>query len=153
SLLLPVLEYPHSQGCSITGGPLYRGCQMPDWRGTYFYGDYCSGFIRSFRYAGGSLLEQADRTAALDPGATLLNSLTSFGRDGQGEMYVVDRDGTVLRIGPRFVDLEVSATGDADPLLLGASAWTWGNLAFSSMRPVTFYRVWRGAPGGVFHCR
>jgi glucose/arabinose dehydrogenase len=153
SLLLPVVEYPHAQGCSVTGGPVYRGCQMPDWRGTYFYGDYCSGFVRSFRFSGGAAVELADRTAAIDPGATLTNSLTSFGLDGQGEMYVVDRDGTVRRIGPRFVDLEVSAPGDNAPLLLGAPAWTWGDLAFGSMRPVSFYRVYRGAPGGVFHCR
>jgi glucose/arabinose dehydrogenase len=153
SLVLPLLEYPHAQGCSVTGGPVYRGCQMPDWRGTYFYGDFCSGFIRSFRYAGGGLSDQADRTAALDPGATLTNSLTSFGLDGQGEMYVTDRDGTVLRIGPRFVDLEVSAPGDVAPLRLGSPDWTWGDLAFSSMRPVSFYRVYRGVPGGVFRCR
>jgi len=153
SLVLPVVEYPHAQGCSVTGGPLYRGCQMPDWHGTYFYGDFCSGFVRSFRYAGGVLTDQADRTAAIDPGATLVNDLTSFGLDGQGEMYVIDRDGTVRRIGPRFVDLEVSAPGDAAPLRLEPAAWTWGDLAFSSMRPVSFYRVYRGTPNGTFSCR
>jgi len=153
SLLLPVLEYSHSQGCSITGGAVYRGCQLPDWAGIYFYGDFCSGFIRSFRFSGGAVLEATDRTAALDPGATLGNSLTSFGQDAQGELYIVDRDGIVRRIGPRFVDLEVSAPGEAAPLLLGPQSWTWGDLAFASMRPVSFYRVWRGAPGGVFHCR
>jgi hypothetical protein len=155
SLVLPLLEYDHSQGCSITGGPLYRGCQMPDWQGTYFYGDFCSGFLRSFRYSGGTLLDEIDRTADLDPGHTLTNSLTSFGTDAQGEMYIVDRDGTVLRVGPRFVDLEVSAAGDADPLLLGTAgaAWTWGNLSLSTMRPVSFYRLWRGTPNGTFHCR
>jgi glucose/arabinose dehydrogenase len=155
SLVLPLLEYDHGQGCSITGGPLYRGCQMPDWQGTYFYGDFCSGFLRSFRYSGGTLLDMVDRTADLDPGHTLSNSLTSFGTDAQGEMYIVDRDGTVLRVGPRFVDLEVSATGDANPLVLGTggAAWTWGNLSLSTMRPVSFYRVWRGTPNGTFHCR
>jgi hypothetical protein len=70
-------------------------------------------------------------------------------------MYIVNRNGTVLRVGPRFVDLEVSATGDANPLLLatGGAAWTWGDLARSTMRPVSFYRVWRGVPNGTFHCR
>ncbi|HUD73023.1 MAG TPA: PQQ-dependent sugar dehydrogenase [Dongiaceae bacterium] len=153
TLVLPLVEYDHSQGCSITGGPVYRGCQMPGWLGTYFYGDFCSGFIRSFRMAGGVLQEAADRTGDLDPAHTLTNSLTSFGLDGQGEIYIVDRDGSVRRIGPRFIDLEVSAPGDAAPLRLDFPAWTWGDLAFSSMRSIDRYRVYRGTPGGPFQCR
>ena len=57
------------------------------------------------------------------------------------------------RIGPRFVDLEVAAPGDATPLRLEASGMTWGDLSFSSMRPVSFYRVYRGTPNGTFRCR
>jgi hypothetical protein len=153
SLVLPLVEYDHGQGCSVTGGPIYRGCQMPGWLGTYFYGDFCSGFVRSFRMSGGVLQEAADRTNDLDPTRTLTNSLTSFGLDAQGEIYLVDRDGVVRRIGPRFIDLEVAAPGDAGPFILGTPAWTWGDLAFSSMRPVSFYRVYRGTPGGAFQCR
>lgn len=154
SLVLPLVEYGHAEGCSVTGGPVYRGCQMPDWLGTYFYGDFCSGFVRSFRMIGGVPQEAADRTDALDPlPRTLTNSLTSFGEDAQGEIYIVDRDGVVRRIGPRFVDLEVAAPGDAGPLLLDLPDWTWGDLAFSSMRPVSRYRVYRGTPGGAFECR
>jgi glucose/arabinose dehydrogenase len=153
SLVLPLVEYSHNQGCSITGGAVYRGCQMPDWSGTYFYGDYCSGFIASFRLAGGVPQEKADRTALLDPGGALMFSLSSFGEDAQGEVYLVDRDGIVSRIGPRFIDLEVSAPGDASPLMLAPAVWTWGDLAYSTMRPVSHYRVYRGAPGGTFHCR
>jgi len=152
SLRLPVLEYGHDKGCTIIGGAVYRGCQMPDWSGTYFYGDICSGFVASFRMVGGVPQDQADRTSLLDPGQTL-GGLSSFGEDAQGEIYLVDRDGIVSRIGPRFIDLEVSARGDASPLLLNPGAWTWGDLAYSSMRPISFYRVYRGTPGGTFHCR
>ena len=153
ALLLPVLEYDHDAGCSVTGGPVYRGCQMPDWRGTYFYGDFCAAFVRSFRMVGGVPQQQADHTALLDPGGTLMFGLSSFGLDAQGEMYLVDRDGTVLRIGPRFIDLEVSAPGDATPLRLDPAGMAWGDLAFATMRPVNRYRVYRGTPGGPFHCR
>ena len=153
SLRLPVVEYGHALGCSITGGEVYRGCQMPDWRGTYFYGDFCTGFVKSFRMVGGVLQEAADRTALVDPGATLLNSLTSFGTDAQGEIYIVDRDGVVRRVGPRFVDLEVSAPGDGAPLMVEPTGMTWGDLARSSMRPVDHYRVYRGTPNGAFRCR
>ena len=52
-LTLPVIEYDHSQGCSIIGGYVYRGSAIPALSGTYFYGDLCSGFVRSFRYTGG----------------------------------------------------------------------------------------------------
>ena len=44
-LTLPVVEYEHSQGCSVTGGVVYRGQNYPGMRGIYFYGDYCSGRI------------------------------------------------------------------------------------------------------------
>jgi hypothetical protein len=44
-LTLPVAEYDHSQGCSVSGGFVYRGLLSPALRGTYIYGDYCSGRI------------------------------------------------------------------------------------------------------------
>ena len=44
-LVLPVAEYPHSQGCSVSGGFVYRGRSSPGLRGIYLYGDYCSGRI------------------------------------------------------------------------------------------------------------
>ena len=49
-LTLPVLEYGHGEGCSVTGGLVYRGSAIPRLAGHYFYGDFCSGWIRSFVY-------------------------------------------------------------------------------------------------------
>lgn len=153
SLTRPVVEVGHTGGvCSITGGGVYRGCQMPGFSGAYFYGDYCAGFVKSFRMAGGLVTDPRDWTDAVAPGGALVNSLTSFGQDAQGEIYITDRDGTVLRIVPPFADLEVSGTGAASPFRLDADAWRWEDLEASTMHPVDHYRVYRGLPGGVFSC-
>jgi glucose/arabinose dehydrogenase len=98
----PVLEYSHKgNACSITGGVVYRGCRMPDLRGTYFYADFCSEFIRSFRIQGGVAVDQKDRTQELSPGGKLrIEAITSFGEDARGEIYVVDQEGEIFRIVP-----------------------------------------------------
>jgi glucose/arabinose dehydrogenase len=93
---LPVYEYTHAEGCSITGGAVYRGCRMPDLAGTYFFADFCSGLVRSFRLAGGQATDVRDWTAGLRG----IDSPTSFGKDADGEVYVVDYDGEVYRLEP-----------------------------------------------------
>jgi len=92
----PVYEYTHSEGCSVTGGVVYRGCRMPDLAGTYFFGDYCTGLVRSFRLASGQATDVRDWTAGLRG----INSPSSFGLDADGEAYVVDYDGEVYRLEP-----------------------------------------------------
>src|ERR1041384_420681 len=89
----PVLDYDHSQGCSITGGYVYRGSALPALRGTYFYGDYCGGWVRSFRLQGSGVTGQQEWTSLATGG-----HLTSFGEDRQGELYVIIQEGTVFRI-------------------------------------------------------
>ncbi len=96
-LTLPVLEYPHPEGGSVTGGVVYRGCRMPGYAGVYFYGDFVSGFIRSFRLAAGRAAEGRDWTAALGG----IRNPSSFGIDADGEVYVVDYDGEVYRLEPQ----------------------------------------------------
>jgi len=93
---LPVYEYSHSEGCSVTGGVVYRGCRMPDLGGTYFFGDFCTGLVRSFRLANGQATDVRDWTAGLRG----VNSPSSFGLDADGEVYVVDYDGEVYRLEP-----------------------------------------------------
>ncbi len=88
---LPALEYGHGDGCSVTGGYVYRGA-IPGLAGTYFYSDFCSAFLRSFVYEGGAATDR--RTWNI--GA--LSRVSSFGTDGHGELYVVSLTGTVHRI-------------------------------------------------------
>jgi glucose/arabinose dehydrogenase len=95
-LTLPVYEYDHPQGCSVIGGLVYRGCRMPDLAGTYFFGDFCTGLVRSFRLAGGQATDVRDWTSSLRG----IDSPTAFGRDADGEVYVVDYDGEVYRLEP-----------------------------------------------------
>jgi glucose/arabinose dehydrogenase len=94
-LVLPLVEYTHAEGCSITGGYVYRGSVIPELYGHYFYGDFCGGWIKSFRYSGGtSTTDHQDWTA--DFGS--IGGLTSFGTDGSGEIYVTSTSGSVYRI-------------------------------------------------------
>jgi len=92
-LTLPVLDYGHGDGCSVTGGYVYRGSLLPALRGMYFYGDYCSGWVRSFVLSGGQVAQRLD-WAALRPGG----QITSFGEDAAGELYIIVASGSVFRI-------------------------------------------------------
>ena len=92
-LTLPVLEYGHGEGCSVTGGYVYRGTLLPALTGLYFYADYCAGWVRSFRAAGRIATDSREWTA-LAPGG----EITSFGEDARGELYLLVADGRVLRI-------------------------------------------------------
>lgn len=99
-LTRPITEYSHAIGCSVIGGYVYRGCQIPELRGTYFYADYCTGRIWSFRYNGTFLSDSTERTAQLDPpGSQLISQVSSFGEDARGELYILDiADGEVYKI-------------------------------------------------------
>jgi hypothetical protein len=88
----PIVEYGHGDGCSVTGGFVYRGRRMPALAGHYFYADYCSGWIRSFRYANGAVTDHR-RWDDAGPG-----QVTSFGEDAQGELYVCTSSGDVYRL-------------------------------------------------------
>ncbi|MBD3162557.1 MAG: glucose dehydrogenase [Candidatus Eisenbacteria bacterium] len=98
SLILPIHEYSHGGDpfrCSITGGSVYRGAAIPSLQGTYFFADFCSDQIWSFRYDGENLTEFQDRTAELDPGGgQAIGDIAAIVEDGFGELYVVDRAGT-----------------------------------------------------------
>jgi hypothetical protein len=93
-LTAPVLEYGHHEGCSVTGGLVYRGARIPALRGHYLFSDYCSGWLRSFRYDHGQATDlrewQGVQTA----------SVSSFGEDAAGEAYIVSLDGSIFRVVP-----------------------------------------------------
>jgi glucose/arabinose dehydrogenase len=90
----PIYEYSHDAGCSITGGYVYRGSALPDLRGHYFYGDYCQGWVRSFRYDSGGATDHR----SYDLGD--LGRIVSFGSDAAGEVYVLTGSGAVYRLAP-----------------------------------------------------
>ncbi len=92
-LTLPVLDYGHNQGCSVIGGYVYRGLAIPALRGTYFYADFCSGWIRTFRWVGGAATDVHEYTL-IDPNELI----TSFGEDADGELYVTTEAGSVYKI-------------------------------------------------------
>lgn len=94
-LVLPLLDYGHGNGCSVTGGYVYRGSAIPALRGRYFYGDYCGGWIRSFRLQNGRAEDRQEHRSLETPG-----SLTSFGEDAAGELYVLTQNGNVYRLVP-----------------------------------------------------
>lgn len=90
---LPDVEYDHGEGCSITGGHVYRGSVVA-LRGLYFYSDFCEGWLRSFRYAAGEATERTEWTVPD------LGNVTSFGEDGAGELHVLTRS-SVYRLEAR----------------------------------------------------
>ena len=91
-LALPVAEYPHDQGCAITGGYVYRGRQFPQLTGWYFFGDFCRGLIWTLSRSATGEWQIAKR---LDTGFTL----SSFGEDQSGELYVLSFDeGSVYQV-------------------------------------------------------
>ncbi len=98
-ITLPVTEYNHSAGCSVTGGCVYRGALIPELQGTYFYGDYCTGLIRSFKIQNGLATEEMDWTGVLRTQAGgAMSGLSSFGLDGAGELCLVLLAGEVYRL-------------------------------------------------------
>jgi len=96
-LTLPVVEVERGDAgtCSITGGVLYRGTAMPELEGHYFYSDYCGGYLRSFLFQDGEVVEETDWTDQVGvPGGVV-----SFGMDFFGEMYVLTTD-RILKVVP-----------------------------------------------------
>ncbi len=92
-LQLPVHEYTHDNGnCSVTGGYVYRGASVPGVIGHYFYSDYCSGFLKSFRLVNGSATDH--RTWLVGD----IGNVLSFGVDAARELYVLTSNGRVLQI-------------------------------------------------------
>jgi glucose/arabinose dehydrogenase len=92
--VFPVKVYGHDDGaCSVTGGYVYRGSDVPGAAGRYFYGDYCNGKVWSFKPAGGKVT-----AAHIEP--FKIASLSSFGEDGNGELYATSLDGGLYKLTP-----------------------------------------------------
>jgi len=93
----PVVVYGTGvDGRSVVGGYVYRGSAMPKLQGTYFYADFFSDWIRSFRLVGGVATDQRDWTTSFGT----VSTIAGFGEDGSGELYVVSMTGSVYKIVP-----------------------------------------------------
>ncbi len=90
-LEVPVVEYSHDEGCSVTGGYVYRGSRLEDLYGAYIYGDFCSGKIWALRFDGS---EVTWHTLLID---SELN-ISSFGEDENGELYILSFDRYIYRL-------------------------------------------------------
>lgn len=88
---LPIFIYPHTLGCSITGGYVYRGKSLPELEGTYFFGDYCFGRVWiTKRNAEGKFSTQLWMNTE--------RQISAFGQDADGEVYLIDFKGSVLKL-------------------------------------------------------
>ena len=87
-LTLPLAEYDHSQGCSVTGGYVYRGDKVPSLAGYYIYGDYCSGNIWALLFQNNAV---AQNVLLLKSGL----AISSFGEDQAGNFYILSQAGGI----------------------------------------------------------
>ena len=90
-LTLPVAEYTHADGCSVTGGFVYRGQAAQSLRGTYLHGDYCSGRVWGVERTGEAWTSRLLASSGF--------GITTFGEDEAGELYIANANtGSVYRI-------------------------------------------------------
>ncbi len=89
----PVITYSHEEGCSITGGYVYRGSLIPEITGTYFYSDWCSQWIRSFKYVNGQVTEERDWSSELGQ----IGQINTFGLGGDRELYAATHEGVIAK--------------------------------------------------------
>ncbi|MBI4257605.1 MAG: PQQ-dependent sugar dehydrogenase, partial [Thaumarchaeota archaeon] len=93
-LILPLTEYTHEFGCSITGGYVYRDNRLSSLYGAYVYGDFCSGIIWALRYDGKTVTQQMQIVESSNL------QISSFGIDQEGELYILSFDNRIYRLIP-----------------------------------------------------
>ena len=91
----PVVEYGRDEGCSITGGYVYRGSRLPSLQGRYIFGDYCSGKVWAFSRQPGDGVRAVD---ASDELFDTSHKISSFGEDGNGELYIISLVGGIYTL-------------------------------------------------------
>ena len=126
----PIHEYPHvsdpNGGFSLTGGYVYRGPRA-SLHGVYFFADYITDQIWTFRYDGVNKTEFANRTSEMVPPVGMIDDVSSFGQDALGNLYILDlNDGEVFKIVPEPVvagDLDGDGFVDLNDFALFAFQW------------------------------
>jgi glucose/arabinose dehydrogenase len=92
-LTLPVTDYTHDLGCSVTGGTVYRGARFPTLVGWYLFSDYCSGEF----WAIDSSKDRLDTPTIV---AETEYAISAINEDAQGELYATDlSSGQLVKIG------------------------------------------------------
>ena len=88
-LVLPIAEYGRDQGCSVSGGYVYRGDAIPALTGWYLFSDYCSGLLFGV---------PSDVEGVVAPRVLLETgrSVSTFGQDADGELYIADLSGGAI---------------------------------------------------------
>jgi len=123
-LVDPAIEYDHDRGCSVTGGVVYRGAKFPELNGAYFYADFCKSTVWAMKRVAGMW-----QSGSMGPSRALA---VSFGEDDEGEIYLVDHKGSLLKMKQIEPGLTVTSVGNSasgEPGLAAgsiASAFTTG---------------------------
>ena len=87
----PIYEYSHNAGrCSVTGGYVYRGCELQGFDGSYFFADFCSSEVWSFEFTNDIVQNFQLRLN--------MSAVSSFGVDGRGELYICQLNGSIYRM-------------------------------------------------------
>ena len=113
-LTAPILEYPNdanymivlggggqenTDGCSVTGGYVYRGTKIKNLMGYYMFGDYCSGNIWTFKVVNSKITDFQNRTEEINLGnGEFTTYISSFGEDADGELYIVEYNGGIYKL-------------------------------------------------------
>jgi glucose/arabinose dehydrogenase len=128
--MLPIAEYSHSDGCSVTGGYVYRGTTQLDLVGNYVLADYCSGRVWTISAGSSALTQRLDTSLAI----------SSFGESETGELYAVDLGGGRLYrvVAPEFSDILASSfIDDIHWLLYEGITFGCGGMRYCPRDPVT----------------
>jgi autotransporter-associated beta strand protein len=122
----PIFDYPHSgggvSGISITGGYVYRG-PIAELQGQYFFSDYGNPKLWTLTYDGSTLTGPVDLTSQFAPNAGAFNQIVSYGEDSDGNLYIVDLDGEIFKVGPEPAWIGASSTNN-----LWTTAANWGGV-------------------------
>jgi glucose/arabinose dehydrogenase len=157
SLVLPILDYTHSEGCSVTGGYRYRGTRIPTLHGAYVFGDFCTKKIWIGTESGAG---PWTRTLLLSTNV----SISTFGEDWQGELYVANLDGGIHRFVPVRPKLTVTRSGKGGGTVNGPGGMSCAPVCSVEYDPgelVTlnaavagnsWFAGWSGACGGSGDC-
>lgn len=125
----PIFDYAQSAfGRSITGGYVYRGSDMAHNRGRYYFADFISGrvasFLLTFDGSGeGMASDYMEHSAELGG----VGNVSAFGRDANGEIYILSFNGTVYRINGTYEVGDVNQTNSVDSTDLAVLLAAWGS--------------------------